>query len=55
MRSASDGTNDHEMFEWAGRGHAMGNADPTTKFKADIVIGTRPDDAVARVVETLLS
>ena len=42
------------MLEWAGRGHAMGNADPETKLKADVVIGSHVDDAVAQTLETLL-
>ena len=48
-----DGVNDHEMLEWAGRGHAMGNADPSTKAKADIVVGTNLDDGVAQTLEML--
>ena len=49
-----DSANDHEMLEWAGRGHAMGNADPATKLKADVVIGSHVEDAVAQTLETLL-
>ena len=48
-----DGVNDHEMLVWAGRGHAMGNADLDTKEKADRVIGTNLEDAVAQTLETL--
>jgi len=49
-----DGANDHEMLEWAGRSHAMGNADPLTKAKADLVIGTNLEHGVAQALETLL-
>jgi len=42
------------MLEWAGRSHEMGNADPATKLKADVVIGLHVEDAVAQTLETLL-
>jgi hypothetical protein len=49
-----DGANDHEMLEWAGRGHAMGNADPLTKAKADLVIGSNLEHGVALALEALV-
>lgn len=48
-----DGLNDIEMLAWAGRGVAMGNADPAVIEMADEVTGTNDDDGVAQVVERL--
>ena len=50
-----DGLNDHEMLRWAGRGVAMGNADPATKAVADEVTASNDDDGVAMVIERLVS
>lgn len=49
-----DGLNDHEMLRWAGRGVAMGNADPATKLVADEITAGNDDDGVAAVVERLV-
>ncbi len=40
-----DALNDHEMLEWAGVGHAMGNADPLTK--SNRVLKNLPSDRSA--------
>ncbi len=50
-----DGLNDHEMLAWAGRGIAMGNADPATKAVADEVTAGNDDDGVAIVIERLVA
>lgn len=50
-----DGVNDHEMLEWAGVGHAMGNADPATKSKAHVVVASHDDHGVAETIEQLLA
>ena len=50
-----DGLNDHEMLRWAGRGVAMGNADPATKAVADEVTASNDDDGVAVVIERLVT
>ena len=50
-----DGRNDHEMLEWAGVGHAMGNAHEDTKSKAHIVVPSHVDNGVAVTIEQLLA
>ena len=50
-----DGLNDHEMLRWAGRGVAMGNADPATKAVADEITASNDDDGVAVVIERLVT
>jgi hydroxymethylpyrimidine pyrophosphatase-like HAD family hydrolase len=42
-----DGQNDLEMLAWAGRGVAMGNAQPNVQETADAVTKSRADDGVA--------
>jgi hypothetical protein len=46
-----DMPNDLEMFRWAGRSVAMGNAEPEVKLVATEVGADHNDDAVARVLE----
>lgn len=46
-----DGRNDLDMLETAGLGLAMGNASPEVKARADLVIGTNAEDAVAAAIE----
>jgi Cof subfamily protein (haloacid dehalogenase superfamily) len=46
-----DQPNDLEMLRWAGRGVAMGNADPALKAEADEVTLTNDEDGVAAVLE----
>jgi len=48
-----DGRNDLEMFGWAGRSVAMGNATDDVKAGADLVTGTVEDDGLAEVLEAL--
>jgi len=46
-----DMPNDLEMFRWAGRSVAMGNAEPEVKLAATEVGAHHDDDAVAQVLE----
>ena len=46
-----DMPNDLEMFRWAGRSVAMGNAEPEVKLAATEVGADHNDDAVAQVLE----
>jgi Cof subfamily protein (haloacid dehalogenase superfamily) len=48
-----DGANDHEMLAWAGRGHAMGNADAPLKAIADAVVPTNDEHGVAVTLDQL--
>jgi len=53
--AVGDGRNDLEMFGWAGRSVAMGNATDDVKAGADVVAGTVDDDGLAEVLEALLA
>jgi hypothetical protein len=46
-----DMPNDLEMFRWAGRSVAMGNAEPEVKLAATEVGADHDDDAVAQILE----
>ena len=46
-----DMPNDLEMFRWAGRSVAMGNAEPEVKLAATEIGADHNDDAVAQVLE----
>lgn len=50
-----DNYNDLTMLEWAGRGVAMGNAEPAVREVADEVTSTNTEHGVAQVLETLLA
>jgi hydroxymethylpyrimidine pyrophosphatase-like HAD family hydrolase len=52
--AVGDGRNDLEMFAWAGRSVAMGNATDDVKAGADVVTGTVDEDGLAEVLEALL-
>jgi hydroxymethylpyrimidine pyrophosphatase-like HAD family hydrolase len=52
--AVGDGRNDLEMFGWAGRSVAMGNATEDVKVVADMVTGTVADDGLAEVLEALV-
>ncbi len=52
--AVGDGRNDIEMFGWAGRAVAMGNATDDVKCHADLITGTVSEDGLAEVLETLL-
>ncbi|WP_345466297.1 Cof-type HAD-IIB family hydrolase [Deinococcus carri] len=49
-----DAPNDAEMLAWAGRGVAMGNAEPEALEVADEVTRTNAQDGVALVIERVL-
>lgn len=51
-----DAANDVEMLQWAGRGVAMGNAEPMVKDAADeIAPASNLEDGVAQVLERLFA
>lgn len=50
-----DMPNDIPMLTWSGTGYAMGDGHAATRAAADEVIGTIHDDAVATVLERLVS
>lgn len=52
--AVGDGSNDHEMFNWASWGVAMGQATDETKAHANDVTGTVDEDGLAHVLESLL-
>ncbi|MBB5235015.1 hypothetical protein HNQ09_002458 [Deinococcus budaensis] len=49
-----DAPNDAELLAWAGRGVAMGNAEPEALAAADEVTLTNEEDGVAVVIEQML-
>jgi Cof subfamily protein (haloacid dehalogenase superfamily) len=49
-----DMPNDVPMLQWAGRSYAVGNAHPDVKAVADEVTVSNDEDAVARLIESLL-
>jgi hydroxymethylpyrimidine pyrophosphatase-like HAD family hydrolase len=53
--AVGDMPNDLPMLQWAGRAYAVANAHPDVIEVADEVIGSNDDDAVAAVIEDLLS
>ena len=52
--AVGDGRNDLEMFAWAGRSVAMGNATDDVKAGADLITASVAEDGVADVLEALL-
>jgi Cof subfamily protein (haloacid dehalogenase superfamily) len=50
-----DMPNDLPMLQWAGRSYAVANAHPAVREVADEVVGSNDDDAVAALIEGLLS
>jgi hydroxymethylpyrimidine pyrophosphatase-like HAD family hydrolase len=50
-----DNLNDRGILSWAGRGIAMGNADPDTIAIADGITASNDQDGVAIVLEALLN
>jgi hypothetical protein len=50
-----DGPNDECMIRWAAVGVAVANADPGLKAAADLVVGSNDEDAVAALIEELVS
>jgi hydroxymethylpyrimidine pyrophosphatase-like HAD family hydrolase len=52
--AVGDGRNDLEMFTWAGRSVAMGNASEDVKIAADLIAAPVAEDGLAEVLEALL-
>ena len=52
--AVGDGRNDLEMFSWAGRSVAMGNASDDVKSAADLITSPVTADGLAEVLEALL-
>jgi hypothetical protein len=50
-----DMPNDVPMLEWAGRSYAVANAHPAVLEVADEVVGSNDEDAVAELIESVLS
>jgi Cof subfamily protein (haloacid dehalogenase superfamily) len=53
--AVGDMPNDIPMLRWAGTSYAVGNAHPAARAAAGGVIGTNDEDAVARLIESLLA
>jgi Cof subfamily protein (haloacid dehalogenase superfamily) len=53
--AVGDMPNDLPMLQWAGRSYAVANAHPSVVEVADEVIGSNDEDAVAALIEGLLS
>lgn len=53
--AVGDGRNDLEMFQWAGRAVAMGQAPPEVQAAADQVVASVDDDGLADVLEPLVA
>lgn len=50
-----DMPNDIPMLEWVGRSYAVANAHPTVQAVADEVVGANDEDAVATLIEQVLT
>ncbi len=48
-----DEQNDIEMLEWAGRGYAMSNAEPSVKKAADFIAPSNDEDGVSVTLESI--
>ncbi len=55
VAAVGDMPNDVPMLTWAGRSYAVANAHPSAKAAADSVVGSNDDDAVATLLEDILS
>lgn len=53
--AVGDMPNDVPMLQWAGRSYAVANAHPSVIEVADELIGSNDEDAVAALIESLLS
>jgi Cof subfamily protein (haloacid dehalogenase superfamily) len=53
--AVGDMPNDLPMLQWAGRSYAVANAHPAVVEVADEVVGSNDDDAVAELIEQLLT
>jgi len=55
VAAIGDMPNDLPMLQWAGRAYAVGNAHPSVRDVADEVTFSNDDDAVARLIESVLA
>jgi Cof subfamily protein (haloacid dehalogenase superfamily) len=55
VTAIGDMPNDIPMLQWAGRSYAVANAHPAAIAAADEVVGSNDEDAVAALLETLLT
>jgi hydroxymethylpyrimidine pyrophosphatase-like HAD family hydrolase len=55
VAAIGDMPNDIPMLIWAGHSYAVGNAHPSVKAAADHILVSNDEDAVAVLIETLLS
>ncbi|SHG21197.1 hypothetical protein SAMN05443575_1691 [Jatrophihabitans endophyticus] len=55
IAAIGDMPNDIPMLLWAGRSYAVGNAHPAVKEAADEVTVSNDDDAVGRLIESVLA
>ena len=55
VAAIGDMPNDVPMLTWAGHSYAVGNAHPSAKAAADHVLVSNDEDAVAVLIETILS
>lgn len=49
-----DGYNDISMIQYAGKGVAMGNAQPAVKEAADYITGTNDEDGLVQVIDNFI-
>ena len=55
VAAIGDMPNDVPMLQWAGRSYAVANAHPSARAAADEVVGSNDEDAVAVLIESLLT
>jgi Cof subfamily protein (haloacid dehalogenase superfamily) len=55
VAAIGDMPNDLPMLQWAGRSYAVANAHPSVREVADEVVDSNDEDAVAQLIEGLLS
>jgi hydroxymethylpyrimidine pyrophosphatase-like HAD family hydrolase len=55
VAAIGDMPNDLPMLQWAGHSYAVANAHPSVQEVADEVVGSNDEDAVAQLIEGLLS
>jgi hypothetical protein len=55
VAAIGDMPNDVPMLQWAGRSYAVANAHPSARAAADEVVASNDEDAVAVLIESLLT
>jgi hypothetical protein len=53
--AVGDMPNDVPMLKWAGHSYAVANAHPAARDAADSIIASNDQDAVAELIESLLT